>query len=209
MISKSHYISDGETEESQLYNIKSALDVGIKCIQFRFKNAEHQQRQHTAEKVKFLCDEYKCTLIINDHIDIALDLDANGVHLGLSDTSIDIARKLMPNKIIGGTANTLQHIIQRNREGCDYIGLGPYRFTVTKRKLHPILGIDNYKIILSDCVRMQLSTPIIAIGGIQLDDIEELLRFGVYGIAYSSLINNSNDKKQTALTINNLLYGHI
>ncbi|MBW3518592.1 thiamine phosphate synthase [Flavobacterium sp. NKUCC04_CG] len=209
MISKSHYISDGETEERQLYNIKSALDIGIKCIQFRFKNAENQQRLHTAEKVKFLCDEYHCDLIINDHIDIALDLDANGVHLGLSDTSIAIARKLMPNKIIGGTANTLQHLIQRNREGCDYIGLGPYRFTVTKRKLHPILGIENYKILLSDCVRMQLSTPIIAIGGIQLDDIEELLRFGVYGIAYSSLINNSNDKKLTALTINNLLYGHI
>ncbi len=209
MISKSHYISDGETEERQLYNIKSALDVGIKCIQFRFKNAEHQQRRHTAEKVKFLCDPYHATLIINDHIDIALDLDANGVHLGLSDTSIAIARKRMPNKIIGGTANTLEHVIQRNREGCDYIGLGPYRFTATKRELDPVLGIANYKIVLSECARMHWTTPIIAIGGIRLDDIDELLRCGVHGIAFSTLINNSNDKKQTFLTINNLLYGNI
>lgn len=209
MISKSHYISDGDTEQVQLYNINTALDIGLKCIQFRFKNAEHQQRHHTAEKVKFLCDKYNSALIINDHIDIALDLDANGVHLGLSDTSIDVARKLLPNKIIGGTANTLQHVIQRNREGCDYVGLGPYRFTATKRELDPVLGIANYKILLSECTRMNFTTPIIAIGGIRLEDIDELLRCGVHGIAFSTLINNSNNKKLTFLTLNNILDGNI
>lgn len=209
MLAKSHYISDGDTEKSQLYNVQSALDAGLNCVQFRFKNVEHQQRCRTAEKVKELCDRYSSNLIINDHIDIALALDAHGVHLGLSDTAIGVARKLLPHKIIGGTANTLEHLIQRNREGCDYIGLGPYRFTATKRELDPVLGIENYKILLSECTRMNLKTPIIAIGGIQLGDIEELLQCGIYGVAFSSLINTSNDQKQTALTLNNILYGNI
>lgn len=209
MIAKSHYISDGDTEQIQLYNIQSALDAGLNCIQFRFKNAEHRQRCHTAEKVKELCEPYHATLIINDHIDIALALDAHGVHLGLSDTAIAVARKHLPDKIIGGTANTLEHVIQRNREGCDYIGLGPYRFTATKRELDPLLGIANYKILLSECARMNLTTPIIAIGGIQLNDIDELLQCRVHGMAFSTLINNSNDKKRTVLTLNNILHGNI
>lgn len=192
---KSHYISSGATGAEQLLRIEAALDAGQKWIQFRFKTATSVARWQTATEVKRLCQNYHATLIINDHVDLALEVEADGVHLGLSDTSISEARQRLGSKIIGGTANTFEDVLQRHQEGCDYIGLGPLRFTQTKTALSPILGFTGYQAILQKMQDQNLKIPIIAIGGISIDDLPLLLDLGVSGIAFSSLLNQAKNKQ--------------
>lgn len=191
------YISQGNTAEEQVSNIQTVLDAGFKWVQLRFKNQEEKDLIRVAEKVKLLCDTYQATFIINDHVEIAKSVDASGVHLGLSDTSIAIARGVLgKEKIIGGTANTLQDVLQRIAENCDYIGLGPYRFTKTKEKLSPVLGPEGYAPILKALHERQKKVPIYAIGGIEQDDIEGLLKIGIHGIAVSGLLTNDIMRQQ-------------
>src|SRR5207344_844126 len=136
---KLQYISQGNTVQEQLYNIHQTLDNGCDWIQLRFKNASAIDLFTLAEAVKFLCEEYLATFIINDNVHLAQQLVADGVHLGLSDMKIEEARSLLGNKIIGGTANTFEDVWQPATENCDYIGLGPYQFTTTKSNLSPTL----------------------------------------------------------------------
>lgn len=190
MISKLQYISQGESYLLQEQNIKNALDHGADWIQVRWKNASPTERLELSGKIKLLCQQYKAVCIINDDIQIAKSVDADGVHLGLQDDSIQNARTILgQDKIIGGTANTLQQITQRIDEGCDYIGLGPFRFTLTKENLSPILGIEGYQeIIYALHKKYETVPPVIAIGGIIESDIKELKKTGVYGVALSGVL---------------------
>ncbi|CAG4994288.1 Thiamine-phosphate synthase [Dyadobacter sp. CECT 9275] len=149
-----------------------------------------------ASLAKNLCDSYGAKLIINDYPEVARDTGAFGVHLGLEDLPIQTARQMGGNMIIGGTANTLQDVLQRVQEGADYVGLGPYRFTNTKQNLSPVLGADGYRAILETIHQMNISIPVIAIGGITDEDITGLLSAGVHGVAMSAAITHSPDRKQ-------------
>ena len=136
MLSKIQYISQGLTIQSQLDNITSVLEAGCKWVQLRFKNASAEEFLETAKKVKILCEKHDAIFIINDNVELVKEIDADGVHLGLTDSTIKEARNIIGfDKIIGGTANTLDDVLRRISEKCDYIGLGPYRFTKTKEKL--------------------------------------------------------------------------
>ena len=119
----------------------------------------------------------------------------DGVHLGLGDESIEEARSVLgPEKIIGGTANTKTHCLERQDSGADYIGLGSFRKTNTKAKLSPLLGAEGYESILPK-EENGIKIPVVAIGGIELDDIEIILeRSSVYGIAVSGLLSRSSEK---------------
>lgn len=189
---KLQYISQGFTIEDQELNIRKALDKDVKWIQVRWKNAPENEFVKLCEISKKLCSDNQTICIINDHVQVAKDIDADGVHLGLNDQSIEITRQVLgKDKIIGGTANTLSDVLQRMNEGCDYIGLGPLRFTSTKEKLSPILGFEGYGKIIQDLKTQSLEVPkIFAIGGVILNDIELLQQIGIYGVAVSGLITN-------------------
>ncbi len=189
---KLQYISQGFTIEDQELNIRKALDNGIKWIQVRWKNAPEQEFIRLCEISKKLCLDNQAVCIINDHVQLAKDIDADGVHLGLNDTSIEIARPILgENKIIGGTANTISDVLQRMHEPCDYIGLGPLRFTSTKEKLSPILGFEGYQMIIENLKEKSLKIPkIFAIGGVVLEDADQLKQMGIYGVSVSGQITN-------------------
>lgn len=189
---KLQYISQGFTLEDQELNIRKALDHGAQWIQVRWKNAPENEFIRLCEISKKICSEYQAVCIINDHVQIAKQIDADGVHLGLKDTSIEIARHILgENKIIGGTANTFSDVLQRVVESCDYIGLGPLRFTSTKEQLSPILGFEGYQKIIDGLKEKSIEIPkIFAIGGVVLEDIELLQQIGIYGVAVSGLITN-------------------
>jgi thiamine-phosphate pyrophosphorylase len=189
---KLQYISQGFTIEDQELNIRKALDHGIKWIQVRWKNAPESEFIKLCEISKKLCSDHQTICIINDHVHIAKDIDADGVHLGLKDTSIEMARHILgENKIIGGTANTISDVLQRMNEPCDYIGLGPLRFTSTKEQLSPILGFEGYENIIQNLKEQSLEIPkIFAIGGVVLEDIKQLQQIGIYGAAVSGQITN-------------------
>ncbi|WP_066675430.1 MULTISPECIES: thiamine phosphate synthase [unclassified Chryseobacterium] len=189
---KLQYISQGFTIEDQELNIRKAIDNGVKWIQVRWKNASENELIKLSEVSKKICSDNQTVCIINDYIHIAKMVDADGVHLGLKDEKIESARQILgKHKIIGGTANTLEDIIQRINENCDYIGLGPLRFTSTKEQLSPILDFEGYEKIIQDLKEKGLEIPkIFAIGGVVLKDIDLLQQIGIYGVAVSGQITN-------------------
>lgn len=190
---KLQYISQGNTEDEQLLTIHKVLDNGVKWVQIRWKNAPEQALIRLCENAKQLCSEYHAVCIINDHVHLAKHIDADGVHLGLDDTSIMEARMILgKGKIIGGTANTLSHVIQRIKESCDYIGLGPLRFTSTKEKLSPVLGFEGYQSIIQGLKESSIEVPkIFAIGGVNVEDVQRLQQTGIYGVAISGQITKT------------------
>ncbi|MCD0475929.1 thiamine phosphate synthase [Flavobacterium sp. EDS] len=210
MYNKLQYISQGNTIEEQLYNIHEALDNGCDWIQMRFKNQSVKNSFALAEAVKFLCEEYLANFIVNDNVYLAQQIAADGVHLGLSDTKIEEARAVLGNtKIIGGTANTFEDILNHIQNGCDYVGLGPLRFTKTKEKLSPILGFEGYYEILQKLKANHLEIPIYAIGGIIIDDIDKLIETGIYGVAVSGVITKSSEKGELITQLNEKLYANV
>ena len=210
MYSKLQYISQGETIENQLYNIHKALDAGCNWVQMRFKNQTQKDAFTLAEAVKCLCEKYTANFIVNDDLHLTKEIDACGVHLGLTDTKIDEARAILgATKIIGGTANTFEDIENHVKNGCDYIGLGPFRFTVTKEKLSSILGLSGYFYILQKLKKNKIDIPVYAIGGITLRDVSPLMETGIHGIAVSGIITESDEKEKLIQQLNEKLYANI
>ncbi len=186
MISKLHYISQGKTPDEHLENIQKACSSGVELVQLRMKGFDEQIVLETAKKARELTSHFQTRLIINDYYKIAARVKSDGVHLGKSDVSPFLARKELASwQIIGGTANTLQDCQELVSKKVNYIGLGPFRFTNTKDNLSPVLGINGYRLILEE---LKSSIPIIAIGGITINDISGIMNSGVYGIAVSGEI---------------------
>ena len=209
MYSRLQYISQGVTAEEQLKNIQSALDAGCDWIQLRFKNASDELFIQTAETVRALCTKYNATFIINDRVAAAIRVNADGVHLGLADMPVPSARLLLEGKIIGGTANTFEDVLRRAEEKADYTGLGPLRFTGTKEKLSPILGIEGFKNIIDQMKKQGITVPVYAIGGIVSDDLPALLDSGCYGVAVSGAITSAADQKNYVSQLKTTLNGYV
>ena len=208
MYNQLQYISQGNTIQEQLYTIHKVLDNGCDWIQLRFKNQNAREIFTLAEAVKIACDEYLATFIINDNVHLAKQLDADGVHLGLSDMKVEEARVLLgKTKIIGGTANTFEDVLQRTAEKCDYIGLGPFQFTTTKQNLSPILGLKGYRLVTEQMKIKNIQVPIYAIGGITLENVDSLMETGIQGIAVSGLITQSKNPVQLIAQLYDKLYG--
>lgn len=183
-----------------------ALKGGLRFIQLRMKDSNREELISTGKRIKEECDKYNSLFILDDHVELVNEIGANGVHLGKEDMPIKKARKILgKDKIIGGTANNFEDIVKHFNDGADYIGLGPLRYTNTKKKLSPILGFEGYREIIEKCKTQGIDIPIYAIGGIRIEDIEELKRIGVFGIAISSLILESEDLETTINEINKII----
>ncbi len=192
MISKLHYISQGNTTKEHLENIQKACTCGAELVQLRLKNLSEKKILKTAEEAREITGHFQTRLIINDYYKIAKKIKADGVHLGKIDVCPTIARKHLETwQVIGGTANTLEDCEALIGKKVNYIGLGPFRFTTTKDNLSPILGINGYLTILE---ALQTETPIIAIGGIIIEDIPSILKTGIHGIAVSGDITKDFNK---------------
>jgi thiamine-phosphate pyrophosphorylase len=162
------------------------------------KQADPDQFLEIARAAKKICDEWDCVLIINDRVDIAAEIKAHGVHLGKQDMAPGEARRLLGDDfIIGATANTVEDIRGHYHAGADYVGLGPYRYTTTKKNLSPILGLEGYRRIMDQCRQEQIDIPVIAIGGIGERDAASLLHTGIQGIAFSGLLVHAMDRMAT------------
>ncbi|MFD2742272.1 MULTISPECIES: thiamine phosphate synthase [Sphingobacterium] len=201
---KIQYISQGETLTAQMQHIRQALDAGAEWIQIRWKQPKDLAFHKFCRAVKEHCISYQAICLLNDHVDTARATDVDGVHLGLTDMPVADARVLLgSDKIIGGTANTLADVVQRMEENCDYIGIGPWRYTTTKQNLSPILGLEGFTKIVQDLQQLNcVVPPLYAIGGIRLEDISILQQIGVYGIAVSTLIT---EQPQQITSIKSLL----
>lgn len=186
MVSKLHYISQGETAEEHLGNIQKACASGVELVQLRMKNFSEEVVLETAKKAREITGHFQTRLIINDHYKIAKEVKADGVHLGKSDAcATEVRGYLYGWQLIGGTANTLEDCQTLINKKVDYIGLGPFRFTNTKENLSPVLGEKGYSTILEV---LKTDIPVIAVGGITQYDILDIMITGVYGVAISGEI---------------------
>jgi thiamine-phosphate pyrophosphorylase len=193
-ISKLHFITTSAALAEQ------ACRGGVDWIQLRLKNVSYDDYKREALKTQEVCKKYNATLIINDVPKLALDIQADGVHLGKEDMAPDEARALLGNDfIIGRTANTFQDVLWlSNMMPVNYIGLGPFRFTNTKQNLSPVLGLEGYKNIFALKEKLLDPMPIVGIGGITYADVPELMATGLYGIAVSGAIGNAEDVTASA-----------
>lgn len=188
------YISHFTPQISYAEGIRMALEGGCRWIQLRMKDAPAEEIIACAEEVLPLCRHHGAKFLLDDHVELVRQLGADGVHLGKNDMPVDEARKILgPDIIIGGTANTIEDIIRLHKQGADYIGCGPFRFTTTKKNLSPILGLDGYKSIVLKMKELGIDLPIVAIGGITVEDIPAVMGTGVSGIALSGAILGAPD----------------
>ncbi|MBL4754356.1 MAG: thiamine phosphate synthase [Flavobacteriales bacterium] len=169
---------------------------GASWVQLRIKNHDEQSWEKIALEVHRICKKYKATLIINDNAQLAKAINADGVHLGKNDLSIKEAREILgEEKIIGGTANAIEDVVKLAKQGVDYIGLGPFRYTTTKKNLSPVLGIEHMTKIIAEAKRViERTIPIVAIGGIDLRDVQSIVAAGLHGCAISSAVTKSDYK---------------
>lgn len=182
-----------------LEEIENVVAGGCKWVQLRMKDAEKEEIKEVARKAKEICKKNDVILVVDDYVDIAKELELDGVHLGKNDMPVDEARKLLGEEfIIGATANTFEDIEALRHTDIDYIGLGPFRFTSTKKNLSPVIGIDGYAEIMRRKAESSINLPIVAIGGICYDDINNIMDTGISGIAVSgSLIKAKNMTEET------------
>ncbi len=200
------FITNAVDSREIVNQVRAVIDGGCRWVQLRMKDATKADVVSVAKELKPICGERECILVIDDYVDIAKELELDGVHLGKNDMNPIEARNILGGKpIIGVTANSYEDIECYSCVDIDYIGLGPYRFTTTKKNLSPILGIDKYKNIMQRCVENGIFIPVVAIGGIEYDDIDAIMSAGVHGIAVSgALVKADNMVEATCAMIDKL-----
>lgn len=179
--------------EKFLKTIEEAIKGGVSVVQIREKTADTLDFYNLALKVKEITKKHDVPLIINDRVDVALAVDAEGVHVGQSDMPCDVTRALVgPDKIVGVSAATIEEARKAESDGADYIGAGAVFPTATKDDAPKITKKDLKEIVES------ISIPVVAIGGITLNNAHELIDTGIAGLSVVSAIMSSENPKKSS-----------
>ena len=199
------FITHSTERYSYLDSARIALEGGCRWIQLRMKNCPLSEVEAVGRQVKALCKEHDAIFIIDDYVELAQKLEADGVHLGKNDMPVAEARQVLGEGfLIGGTANTFEDIVRHYQGGADYIGCGPFRFTTTKQNLSPVLGLQGYASLMQQMKEADIHLPVVAIGGITRQDIPDILRTGVHGIALSGAVLHADNPVKEMQDILNL-----
>lgn len=196
--SSMYFITDSTncSEEEFLYRVEQALMGGITLLQLREKDKSTREYMDLAEKVHTLTKKYNVPLIIDDRVDVALAIDAEGVHVGQSDMPVSIARKLMgDDKIVGATTKTVEQAVEAYAQGADYLGVGAIYPTTTKVKT----VLTSTETLGNICSAVPI--PVNAIGGLNKDNIDVLEGIPIAGICVVSAIMKADDPKQAAIEL--------
>ena len=187
------WLADGET----LYQVvEQAIDGGVTFVQLREKELAKDLFLEEAKEIKKLCNARKIPFVINDSVDIALAMDADGVHVGQSDMEAgDVREKLGPDKIIGVSAQTVEQAVLAEKRGANYLGVGAVFPTSSKDDATEV----SYETLKAIC--QAVSIPVIAIGGITKDNVAELSGSGICGIAVISAIYSQKNIKDAAANL--------
>ena len=190
---------NSDDEEKFLKTIEEAINGGVTVVQIREKTADTLDFYNLALKVKEITTKYNVPLIINDRVDVALAVDADGVHVGQSDMPCDITRELIgENKILGVSAATIDEAKKAEKDGADYIGTGAVFPTSTKDDAPSITKKDLKNIVDS------INIPVVAIGGINIENAKELKNTGISGLSVVSAIMSADNPKEASEKLLNI-----
>lgn len=203
-IGKLHVLTDTvfQSRFSHQELARMAIRGGADTIQYRQKNGSTREMIHIAAQMKRVCSDQGVPLIVNDRVDVAIAAKADGVHLGQDDFPIPLARELLGQEMmIGASASNMEEVEQCLLEGADYVGFGPIYPTTSKDDAGSVKGIDSLVQVVK-----AVPVPIIAIGGIGLDNLLEVLLTGVHGIAVISSVCCQEDPEQATKALYQILH---
>jgi thiamine-phosphate diphosphorylase len=183
-----YFITIENKQNSHVDLAKKVLNAGCKIIQYREKEKSLKDKRSDCLIIKKLCDEHNALFIVNDDAALAAYVEADGVHLGQFDENIENAKIIVPDKIIGVSASTVEEAVIAGNEGAHYLGVGPVFPTPTKSDAVPPIGLENLSAI---CDATDL--PVIAIGGIDKNNAREVYKAGARGIAVISAVTSSGN----------------
>lgn len=186
-------------DQTLVEQVEEAIKGGVTCVQLREKNLDEETFLQEAIALKSVCSRYHVPLLINDNLNIAVESDADGVHLGQKDMPVQEARKILgKNKIIGVTAKTVEQAVDAWNHGADYLGSGAMFATSTKTDTYPI----DHELFKSICKAVDI--PVVAIGGITEENILQLNGLGMDGTALVSAIFSAEDIQETCRRLRSL-----
>ena len=194
-----YLVTDNSDDVEKFLNtIEEGIKGGVTVVQIREKTADTLDFYNLALQVKEITKKYDIPLIINDRVDVALAIDADGVHVGQSDMPCDITRKLIgPDKILGVSAATIDEAKKAESDGADYIGTGAVFPTKTKDDAPSVTKQELKEIVES------INIPVVAIGGITLDNANQLTDTGIAGLSVvSAIMSSENPKKSSEKLLN-------
>ena len=190
-ISKFHYLTQDLPNRSHVEQAAIACEAGANWLQYRCLTKSDDELIDEINQIADICDEWGMTLIISNHYHLLSEVDAQGVHIEDFDADFAAIRKhIGEDKTLGGSATNIEALLKVQSTGVvDYCGYGPFAYTDTKPNNSPLLGYEGYR----ELQKYSIEIPAIAVGGIQLTDVENLLQTGVYGMAVSAAVNKAID----------------
>ncbi|AIF69215.1 thiamine-phosphate pyrophosphorylase [Palaeococcus pacificus DY20341] len=184
------YVITDRRFKDEVSSVREALEGGATAIQLRIKNAPTREMIEVGKKIRELTREYNALFFVNDRLDVALAVNADGVHVGQEDMPVEIVKEIAPNLIVGVSASNLREAIEAEKGGADYIGAGSVFPTKSKEDAR-FLGLEGLKEMIES-----IKIPIVAIGGINHENVGEVLKLGVDGVAVISAIIGAPDVKK-------------
>lgn len=194
-ISKLHYLTQDHPNRSHIEQALSACEAGANWVQYRCLAKTDEELLSDMHQIAAICDDWGATLIITNHLHLLDKADVQGVHIEDMDADFTkIREEIGEDKTLGGSANNFDQVKRGFESGAvDYFGCGPFSMTLTKPNSYPTLGTSGYRDIVERMKAEGIDIPLLAVGGIGIDDIDELLQTGVYGIAVSAAVNLADD----------------
>lgn len=193
-IEKLHFITHDIPQHTHIEQVQLACEAGAKWIQYRCLSKADDELLADLNVIAEVCDDWGATLIVTNHIHLKGKADIQGFHIeDMAADFIALREQIGEEFTLGGSANTIDHLIRLANEGADYAGFGPFKLTTTKPNDLPLLGIKGYADAIAKLKSEDIDFPILAVGGVSLTDVAELLNTGIYGVAVSSAIHQAED----------------
>jgi len=199
-IEKLQFITHDIEQHTHIEQAQIACEAGAKWIQYRCLTKTDDELLEDINVIAEICDDWGATLIVTDHIHLNGKADIQGFHIEDMDADFKQLREELGEAItIGGSSNTVEGLLRIAAEGADYAGFGPFKVTTTKPNNAPLLGIEGYTKAMNVLKQQNIDLPVLAVGGVTLDDIDDLMKTGIFGIAASSAINQAENMREAYL----------
>lgn len=203
-ISKFHYLTQDLPQRSHVEQVRIACEAGANWVQYRCLSKPDDELIDEINEIAVICDDWGATLIVTNHYELLDRVDAQGVHIeDFEADMIAIRKHIGDDKTLGASATTIESLLLVQNTGVvDYCAYGPFAHTDTKPNDKPLLGFEGYR----ELQKHPVDIPVIAVGGIQVIDVEPLIETGVYGIALSAAVNLASDPGAALKEIYRKLY---